>query len=268
MPRNKTLKRGRLIPFRVVPIVLAGGIGYVIGGLNITALRSSDDVSATETISLRFPAQWANPSPAIGPAALTAAMNASAANAASQAQLALLSPEPMVPVAQITAAAPSQAVAQAPIQTAALEQSGASSPDATENAPVLAPPSATGQAPSETRTRMIAEQRRRVVNRPGYMLDDAQIASIKERLELTPDQEGMWPAVEAALRNIAYAHIKAPAAHGAPSDGMQVAAVDPDSVEDLKSAATPLILSFSEEQKEQVRSIAHVMGLDQLASQF
>jgi hypothetical protein len=39
-------------------------------------------------------------------------------------------------------------------------------------------------------------------------------------------------------------------------------------VQDLKSAATPLILSFNEEQKEQVRSIAHVMGLDQLASQF
>ena len=41
-------------------------------------------------------------------------------------------------------------------------------------------------------------------NRPGYMLDDAQIASIKERLHLTPDQQQMWPAVEAALRNIAY----------------------------------------------------------------
>ena len=38
------------------------------------------------------------------------------------------------------------------------------------------------------------------------MLDDAQIASIKERLHLTPDQEEMWPAVEAALRNMAYLH--------------------------------------------------------------
>jgi len=27
-------------------------------------------------------------------------------------------------------------------------------------------------------------------------------------------------------------------------------------------------MSFSSEQKEEVRSIAHVMGLDQLASQF
>jgi hypothetical protein len=30
----------------------------------------------------------------------------------------------------------------------------------------------------------------------------------------------------------------------------------------------PLILSFNAEQKEEVRNIAHVMGLDQLASQF
>ena len=42
------------------------------------------------------------------------------------------------------------------------------------------------------------------------MLNDAQIASIKARLHLTPDQERMWPAVEAALRNIAYAKAREP----------------------------------------------------------
>ena len=45
-------------------------------------------------------------------------------------------------------------------------------------------------------------------NRPGYMLDDTQIASIKQRLRLTPDQERMWPAVEVALRNIAFARAR------------------------------------------------------------
>ena len=44
--------------------------------------------------------------------------------------------------------------------------------------------------------------------------------------------------------------------------------IDPQSVEGLKSAAVPLIMSFDEEQKQQVRDLAHVMGLDQLASQF
>jgi hypothetical protein len=39
-------------------------------------------------------------------------------------------------------------------------------------------------------------------------------------------------------------------------------------VQGLKSAAVPLIMSFNSEQKEEVRNLAHVMGLDQLASQF
>jgi hypothetical protein len=103
--------------------------------------------------------------------------------------------------------------------------------------------------------------------RAGYILDDAQIASIKTRLHLTPDQERMWPAVEAALRNMAYRRTQQAAARGV-ARNVQAAAVDPEAVEGLKSAAVPLIMSFSSEQKEEVRSLAHVMGLDQLASQF
>jgi hypothetical protein len=103
--------------------------------------------------------------------------------------------------------------------------------------------------------------------RAGYILDDAQIASIKGRLHLTPDQERMWPAVEAALRNMAYKRTQQAAARSA-ARNVQAAAVDPEAVEGLKSAAVPLIMSFSSEQKEEVRNLAHVMGLDQLASQF
>jgi hypothetical protein len=99
------------------------------------------------------------------------------------------------------------------------------------------------------------------------MLNDAQIASIKERLNLTPDQEQMWPAVEAALRNMAYTQVQ-DARGRAGSSNTQVAAVDPDAVQGLRSAAVPLIMSFNSEQKDEVRSIVHVMGLDQLASQF
>ena len=101
------------------------------------------------------------------------------------------------------------------------------------------------------------------------MLNDAQIASIKERLNLTPDQEQMWPAVEAALRNIAYARAREACRRGG-TGTVQAAAVDPDSaeVQGLKSAAVPLIMSFNAEQKEEVRNLAHVMGLDQLATQF
>jgi hypothetical protein len=107
-----------------------------------------------------------------------------------------------------------------------------------------------------------------VNNRPGYMLNDAQIASIKGRLHLTPGQEEMWPAVEAALRNMAYTHVPQHRGHGATAGDTQTAAVDPQAVQGLKSAAVPLIMSFNTEQKDEVRNIVHVMGLDQLASQF
>jgi hypothetical protein len=111
----------------------------------------------------------------------------------------------------------------------------------------------------------------KVANRPGFVLNDAQIANIKRRLQLSPDQERMWPAVEAALRSIAYAkaHEGAHRRVGHAS-GSQLANIDPNSpeVQGLKSAAFPLILSFNSEQKSEVRTLAHVMGLDQLASQF
>ncbi len=89
----------------------------------------------------------------------------------------------------------------------------------------------------------------------------------KQRLHLTPDQESMWPAVEAALRNMAYKRSQQAAARGATRNA-QAAAVDAEAVQGLKSAAVPLIMSFNAEQKEEVRSLAHVMGLDQLAAQF
>ena len=102
----------------------------------------------------------------------------------------------------------------------------------------------------------------------GRVLNDAQSASIKGRLQLTPEQERMWPAVEAALRNIAYARTGAAHRHGATAT--QVASLDPGSAEvlGLKAAAIPLLMSFNDEQKSEVRSLAHVMGLDNLASDF
>ncbi|MGA8499270.1 MAG: hypothetical protein WB764_27575 [Xanthobacteraceae bacterium] len=103
----------------------------------------------------------------------------------------------------------------------------------------------------------------------GFMLNDAQIASIKTRLHLTADQEQMWPAVEAALRNIAYTRSREAHRRSAPAN-TQVASADADGVDvrELKSAAVPLIMSFNSEQKDEVRNLAHVMGLDQLATQF
>ncbi len=257
MQRRKTLKRGR-----VLAVLVAGGIGYLIGGWQSAGLRGADP-SAAESVALRFPQDWNDASLAtkvVAPSPGTT--NLSGASVMGGAQLALFSPEPMVPEAARPAAPQAaddnavQTLAQPAVQTAALE--------ITSSLPVR-PPTAMPQA---SEARPVAAARHRA-DRPGYLLDDAQIASIKRRLNLTPDQERMWPAVEAALRSIAYAKAKEERRRGG-AGAVQTASVDPDSteVQGLKSAAVPLIMSFNAEQKEEVRNLAHVMGLDQLATQF
>ncbi|MBV8755426.1 MAG: hypothetical protein JO328_21440 [Hyphomicrobiales bacterium] len=103
------------------------------------------------------------------------------------------------------------------------------------------------------------------LTRPGAVLNDAQIASIKRRLNLTPDQERMWPTVEAALRNLSYAKH-----HGGHDAAQAVASIDPNSqdVQNLKSAAMPLVMSFSGDQMRELQSISRVAGLDKLVPNF
>jgi hypothetical protein len=104
---------------------------------------------------------------------------------------------------------------------------------------------------------------------PTYaILSDEQIASVKERMNLTPYQEQQWPAIEIALRKIAAKLNRN--AKGDTKGGAEVtpASIDPDSpeVQDLKSAAMPLLFTLSEDQKREVRSLARVIGLDAVAS--
>ena len=94
-----------------------------------------------------------------------------------------------------------------------------------------------------------------------------QLASIKARLRLTRDQESLWPKVEEALRAISW---KIATQHKGIVRGNQAAMIDPNSAEvaRLKSAAFPLIMSMREDQKQEVRQLAHTMGLKQVASMF
>jgi hypothetical protein len=100
------------------------------------------------------------------------------------------------------------------------------------------------------------------------VLNSAQIASIRERLKLTSYQSQLWPSVESALRDISWqGHADASHKTAANPRG---ATIDPNSapVQRLKSAAFPLILSLSEDQKQEVRTMVRLMGLENLASQF
>jgi hypothetical protein len=102
------------------------------------------------------------------------------------------------------------------------------------------------------------------VQKSYALLSDVQIAGIKERLKLSADQESYWPAVESALRGVArkiHATRKAdPNATGVPIDP------DAEEVQQLKSAAMPLLFQLREDQKQEVRTLARIIGLEKVAS--
>ncbi len=103
------------------------------------------------------------------------------------------------------------------------------------------------------------------------MLNSAQIASIRDRLKLTSYQEQLWPPVESALRDIAWRPSPEGASRkAAAKSDARSKTVDPDSapVQRLKSAAVPLIMSLNNDQKEEIRTLARLMGLENLAAQF
>jgi hypothetical protein len=96
------------------------------------------------------------------------------------------------------------------------------------------------------------------------LLSDAQIAGIKERLHLTSDQEYYWPGIESALRAVARKIHTARQSN----PNTDASAIDPDSqeVQQLKSAAMPLLFQLREDQKEEVRRLARIIGLDRVAA--
>jgi hypothetical protein len=102
---------------------------------------------------------------------------------------------------------------------------------------------------------VIAEPRARQPRRAIF--NDAQIASIKARLALDRDQEQHWPAVEAALRSIAWR-----------GGGSSAAQLDPSSVQRLAIASASLIDKLRENQKRELKVFARLMGLEKLASEL
>jgi hypothetical protein len=261
--------RGRAWNFgRLLSLLAAGLIGYLLGDWHAVVMRATE-LSASQNIALRFP----EPKADIVVADAGADMPTGAANilVPGEPRLALLSPDPMVSTRQ-------GAQTPGPLQLASAEE-GVPLPLAetvparsvttvvTRPKPETKPAAAAPPKADPKSAAVTSDARQR--NRPGFVLNDAQISSIKTRLHLSPDQEQMWPAVEAALRNIAYAKARDGRRRGTTAN-TDVASLDPDSaeVQGLKSAAFPLIMSFSDEQRSEVRTLAHVMGLDKLASEL
>jgi len=102
------------------------------------------------------------------------------------------------------------------------------------------------------------------VQKSYALLSDAQIAGIKDRLKLTPDQEYYWPGIENALRAVSR---KIQAARLSDPNNAAAVKIDPDGAEvlELKSAAMPLLFQLREDQKREVRSLARLIGLEKVA---
>jgi hypothetical protein len=120
-----------------------------------------------------------------------------------------------------------------------------------------------GMLPSQmpARPKLVAKP---PVQKNYALLSDAQIAAIKGRLNLTASQQQSWPAVEDALRAVARKiHDTRQARPGAGSPPIDPASAE---VQQLKSAAMPLLFSLREDQKREVRSLARIIGLEAVAS--
>jgi hypothetical protein len=164
-------------------------------------------------------------------------------------RLAVATAGPVSPEAPQTGAIPSEP----------LRQAFAASPSADIEGLKIADP-----APSAAPKPKVASKP--PVQKSYALLSEAQIAGIKERLKLSSSQESYWPAVENALRAVAR-KIHAtrqvdPNATGVPIDP------DAEEVQQLKSAAMPLLFQLREDQKREVRMLARLIGLEKVAAQI
>jgi hypothetical protein len=154
---------------------------------------------------------------------------------------------------QLEAAAPNPELAES------LRRAYASTTPADIGMPKLDEPAATPAAPAPSKPKAASKPQ---PQKNYALLSDVQIAGIKERLKLSSSQEYYWPAVETALRAVARK------IHATRQADPNSAPIDPDSeeVQQLKSAAMPLLFQLREDQKREVRSLARVIGLEKVAA--
>jgi hypothetical protein len=247
---------------RVLAGLAALGIVVIAGLLAAWGVSPGEgrEISPADVVAFRFPAHWKDEAATAQPATFALA---SVSEPGSRDSAVLFNPNPMWPVAAAPAAepAPGSAASREPIAE-----------HKTESKPEPKPAPKAQARPVVVATRSLAP-----VHHPnpprdsGMPFNDAQLTSIKARLNLTDYQEQYWPPVAAALRAIGerVAHEPVRPASAYAGEGA-LAGIDPDGpeVQQLKSAAFPLIMSMNYEQKDQVRTLARMMGLEQVASSF
>jgi hypothetical protein len=245
-------KKNRGLTF--LALLGTAGLACLLAGWSASSSQVPD-LSPADVVALRFPDARNDIFNDIGDARAEAV----GVMEPDEPQFALFSPYPtmlpsdtaVAPATYVTASIPSAAAEMLPPGAPARDMHAKPEPKV---AAVRSKPAAPPRSPG----------------RPGAVLSDGQIASIKARLNLTPDQEEMWPAVEQALRGLAYTKKPDEWNRNSSQAATRTATLDPnsDEVQRLKSAAFPLVMSFSDEQKHELRILAHVAGLERLAAQF
>jgi hypothetical protein len=260
--QSKTISARKRALARVVVLSVAGVAG-MFTGWSVGAQTS--ELTPAQVVNFRFPSNWGVAAASPRPAAIVSPRSADGSADRSRAvenqppppapkgdrQIASVIFDP-TPTYQLASAVAAPVREELPVQVAAY------SDPAADRAPFV-------RAAVERST--VAPARPAPAKTSSAFLNEAQISSIKSRLRLTSDQQRHWPAVEAALRNIAH---KKNAARAGASGGSRTPSIDPNSTEvaQLKSAAIPLVLSMSYEQKREVRNLAHLMGLESVVAQF
>ncbi|MDN3273767.1 hypothetical protein QWJ07_05905 [Frankia sp. RB7] len=164
---------------------------------------------------------------------------------------------------------PAGQLSQAPVLTEPLRQAFAAATPS--DFPMTKPSVNEAPAPAETTAAIGVTPKPKAVAKPQpqktySLLSEVQIAGIRDRLKLSSSQEYYWPSVETALRNV----VRKISANKLSNPNGPSVPIDPncDEVQQLKSAAMPLLFQLRDDQKEEVRKLARIIGLEQVAQQI
>jgi len=232
-------------------------VASLVGGWGVSPVETSE-ISPADMVALRFPPDWNDDDTTSSAPPATFALASVTESRQFETSL-LFSPYQTFPLQS----ARSDVAPPQPPPIAAPEKAAEPAPEARPEVKVAnihaAVPAPERRPPAHAR------------KDSGALFNDAQLASIKARLKLTEYQEQYWPPVASALRDIGIRAARGATRKTDPR-GSQVRAaeIDPngEAVERLKSAAFPLIMSMNDDQKREVRMLAQVMGLQQVAASF
>ncbi|MEY9503075.1 ABC-type transporter Mla MlaB component [Bradyrhizobium diazoefficiens] len=167
---------------------------------------------------------------------------------------------------------PADKLAQAPVLTEPLRQAFAAATPSDFPMSKTGSSASVNEAPTAEAPAVEVPAKPKVVAKPqpqkSYsLLSDVQISGIKDRLKLSSSQEYYWPSVETALRNVVRRIQANKLSNPNAPPGAQI---DPncDEVQQLKSAAMPLLFQLRDDQKEEVRKLARIIGLEKVAQQI